>query len=410
VTNLSSLSVVKQRLAALERNASQESSISLGRPGSSESGFSNPDAQQRLSTTLTPGVIRSRASPLVYGTVNRTRDEEDGTGTTTPVSGLPATTTARDESHPLGLTVPLKSEGTPPLDLGSSTRTLSTTASSPGTWDENANHGKKGKEKALYDKPVDALPRSAGRDDPTHLDGARTEIEQIARGVRGIQSVLGGPPDAQPNNITVHQIALGLDHRLNGASDLLKEVKERLESMESRIVSEATRKTSNERDTPAAAIPRRAGSSGGGGGGGASRIPLKKRGTSGSIGTSTPPSLVDAKEVRELLREIKGHLSTELPALSAKMADLSARDIGGGGEGHDVIPGLTGERPLGHSRRQESQYSLTVQTSLDVDLIPIKAKMEELLTVVGDNREDIGIAQQELREEVRSFALFMLLP
>lgn len=39
---------------------------------------------------------------------------------------------------------------------------------------------------------------------------------------------------------------------------------------------------------------------------------------------------------------------------------------------------------------------------LDVDLIPLREKLAELLTVVGASREEVGIAHQELREEVRS--------
>ncbi|KAH6913885.1 hypothetical protein BKA70DRAFT_1396759 [Coprinopsis sp. MPI-PUGE-AT-0042] len=420
VANLSSLSVVKQRLAAIERNASQES-VSLGRPGS-HSGFSSPDAHRRsrfmspnsssLSRSSTPNLMggnsRSRISPLVFG-LNRTRSGTAASSQsgetrregTTLVSGLPATV---DEKLPPGITAGAAEA------LASTSPT--TPASSPGARDSNAIHVKKGKEKALYEG-LQVPKRSAASDDPT-LPDARTELEEIARGVRGIKSVLGGALTAADHadgnsssgQPTVHQIALGLDHRLSGANDILKEVKERLERMERRIVStsggdDKQRKSSKEssrENNNAARLPivKRAGSGGG------SRIPLKRAG-SGSSSTSTTPLArnggQDATEVRELLREIKGHLDSELPALSDKISELnSARDLKGGTvEGDDVTRGLKGKREPDGSRRI---VSLITPCHLDVEWIPLREKLEELLTVVGAGREEVGIANQELREEV----------
>ncbi|EAU91449.2 hypothetical protein CC1G_01938 [Coprinopsis cinerea okayama7 len=210
--------------------------------------------------------------------------------------------------------------------------------------------------------------------------------------------VRGGAP-------TIHQIALGLDHRLNTANETLLHVKEALESMERRL-GIATRRDggSSDRDnldfSRGSGIDFAHGRERKGEGDNDKGAMNRNRSRGGGSDGARDGSGVDradgdvangvAEELGALLRDIKMQLASELPVINNRILELSK----------DVADAE--RRQEDHRSRSSRTHDVTSPGSVHqaaLDLIPLQTTLEKVLGIVGTNHADSAATSRELKQE-----------
>ncbi|KAF8904409.1 hypothetical protein CPB84DRAFT_1772964 [Gymnopilus junonius] len=178
VANLSQLSVVRQRLAQIERNHSQLSS---------QSGFTGITARVSTPTPVSPAGSRWSKSEAVF--------HNTGNSTSRPHSS----SSVNDSSKSLLDSHDAKAKAT-------TERTLSKPTVSKDV-----------KEEALAPVP--------------NPGPSKDDIRKLSKGLDEIKNVLGGESGCP----TIHQVVVSLDHRTQGQKEAFKAIQETLGSLSERI-------------------------------------------------------------------------------------------------------------------------------------------------------------------------------
>ncbi|TFK26505.1 hypothetical protein FA15DRAFT_277427 [Coprinopsis marcescibilis] len=335
ITNLSQLSVVKSRLAQMERDSkstggsttsARRSSVATKSNFSTDSGS---DLRKRIGSPLAPSSFEKRGQ-------RQTGSSDEETASAGRENGSGFTSKVRDGNVKRAVNTP------PPPSQQLDATPIRTAQPVPGLpLPERA--------------PSQSSSTSKTRATPNRHAGSTEykRLDTISEDVQKIKEVLGGGNEQGPGNAgpTIHQITLGLDHRLVGTNETLGLVKDRLETIEKQLHT-LSRHTKGKRGT-------------------LGYYRSDSKGAQGSTATDyatddeqrtglVDASLEDLPGLRGILEDIKSQLGSELPALNDKISEL-------GSEGHKAI---AARRDLGEDDEANS-----------ADLKRLQGQLEELVTL-----------------------------
>ncbi|RXW21282.1 hypothetical protein EST38_g4566 [Candolleomyces aberdarensis] len=176
-----------------------------------------------------------------------------------------------------------------------------------------------------------------GPDSDWSPDGLQQK--RVLDGIASIRSVLGQREAGSGDGMTIQQVTLGLDHRLKGANETLKEVKSTLHVIEKRLEK------------------------------------AQKQGPSPGSG----PSSERHEEMLLLLKAVKAQLAANLPGLEMKISEIGAQQ----------------EKILAGHQRVPASESL-------LDLGPIQRQLDDLIKLTSSTQAVMkaGVLNKDVHSEI----------